>query len=79
MVDSGYVETLLGNPRSREEESYPDKAASVSSSDNSNESVSDRDRFLAGIFCVRLFPAWGLDIVLPARPWVDRTGPVGLH
>ena len=56
-VDPEQEETLLDDTRLRDEERDPDKAAIVSSSEDSNGSVSERDRLPAGSFCARLFPA----------------------
>ena len=60
--------TLLDNPRRRNEERDPDKAARVSSSDDSNDSVSESGGTVAGCFWARLLPVWEADRFLLAVP-----------
>ena len=58
--------TLLDNPRRRNEERDPDKAARVSSSDDSNDSVSESGGTVAGSLWARLLPVWEADRFLLA-------------
>ena len=60
--------TLLDNPRRRNEERDQDKAARVSSSDDSNDSVSESGGTVAGSFWARLLPVWEADRFLLAVP-----------
>ena len=67
-VDPEEGGALSDDPRRRNEERDPDKAVSLSSSEDSNGSVSERDGSLAGSFWVRLFHALEADRVLLAMP-----------
>uniref|UniRef100_A0AAV1VNA2 Uncharacterized protein n=1 Tax=Peronospora matthiolae TaxID=2874970 RepID=A0AAV1VNA2_9STRA len=62
--------TLLDDPRRRNEERDPDKAARISSSEYSNGFVSKSYGAPAGSFWTRLFPVWEVDRFLPAVPLV---------
>ena len=67
-IDPAEGGALLDDPRLRNEERDPDKAARVSSSDDSNGSLSESSRSLAGIFWTRLLPVWETDRFLLAVP-----------
>ena len=57
---------LFDDPRRRNEERDPDKAARVSPLKESNGFLSERGGSLAGGFWDRLFPAWEADSILLA-------------
>ena len=59
---------LLDDPRRRNEDRDPDKATRVSSSEDSNDSVSESDGTLAGSFWACLLLGWEADRFPPAVP-----------
>ena len=52
---------LLDDPRRRNKDRDPDKAARVSSSEDSSDSISESDGTLAGSFWASLLRAWEAD------------------
>ena len=68
---------MLDGTQRRSEERDTEKAASVSSSEGSDGSASEKDKLPAETFWARLPPAWEEDRILPAIPCVDesRTDP----
>ena len=59
---------LLDDPRCRIEDRDPDKAARVSCSEDSNDSVSECDGTLSGSFWACLLLGWEADRFPPAVP-----------
>ena len=67
-IDPAKDGILLDDSRRRNEERDPDKATRLSSSEDSNDSVSESGGTLAGIFWSRLLPVWEADRFLLAVP-----------
>ena len=69
-IDPAEGGVWLDDPRRRNEERDPEKAASVSSSKDSNDSVSESGGTLTRSFCARLLPVWEAARFLLAIPLV---------
>ena len=67
-IDPAEGGVLIDDPRRRNEEHDPDKAARVSSLEDSNDSVSESGRALARSFWARLLPVWEVNRFLLAVP-----------
>ena len=67
-IDPAEGRTLLDDPRRRNKERDPEKAATISSSEDYNDSVSESGGTLARSFWARLLSVWEADRFLLAVP-----------